>query len=90
MNRAADEKLRQAVREWLKASPAAGASLHVDGAVFVRVGTVAQLREVTPRAELGADLAALRQVFERDLRDMWGRLTIETPELEEALRGAVK
>jgi hypothetical protein len=87
MNRAADEKLRQAVREWLKASPAAGASLHVDGAVFVRVGTPAQLQEVTPREERGPALA-LRQVFERDLRDMWGRLTIETTELEEALRRA--
>ena len=51
----------------------------------MRVGTAAQLRE-----EHGPDVLALRQVFERDLRDMWGRLTIETPELEEALRGAVK
>lgn len=44
----------------------------------------AQARALAPAADV------LRQVLARDLRDQWGRLTIEHPGQEEALRVAVE
>lgn len=65
MNRQADEKLRAAALEWLQASPAEGASLHVGNpeggpSVFVCVGTEAQLYKVKPEDMVGA----LRRAWE--------------------------
>lgn len=60
MNPAADEKLRQAARDWLDVSPAASACLVVrpehmrERAVYVLVGTEDQLRKTKPDALVDA------------------------------------
>lgn len=72
MNREADEKLRQAAREWLENSPAAAACLVVDGVdegptVFIVVGTQPEICRVAPRPKQPDHV--LREVVNR-LRDV--------------------
>lgn len=88
MSSEADERLREAVREWLASNPEGACSLVVasapyPGSVFVLVGTEAQLREVAPRPRVPGHV--LREVVNQ-LRGT-AREFHATGQLRERLRG---
>lgn len=90
MNREADEKLRQAVRDWLEASPAAAACLMVESLegqppVWLLVGTTEEIRAAVPRPAVKDHV--LREVVNQ-LRDIALQFHA-TGQLRERLRAAL-